>query len=383
MEGQYQRANLYVLLIGPPATGKSNALKVAHGDLLTAVKALHLAPTDVTREAFYDVLEGSVSSYNENGEMQVQSSIVAFLDEWAVFVRKNDEPFTTFLADIYDNPNHRDYWTKARGNQGIEFPNFTMAGGVTMKQLRERFTDQALEGGFPSRIIMVYSDTKIDVPMGLRRVGDNSEDAAIRLNREKQSELCKELVHDLEAIMVMEGEYRWTDEAAGIAEMWKEAGMPPVPPDPRLTYYCERRMAHFTKLCMVLSAGRRDDLIITGKESEDAKQVLIDVERWMPHAMSALGANEYYNQLQFGRDVVIAYCKMKGKTESGVQVPCPEWFLRQELAQEVPIYQVNVLLENLVKMRWIDIASRDPLGDPDGPVTFIPGVHRSDRSKAS
>ena len=359
VEGQRQRANLYVLLVGPPATGKSNALKTVSGEFLVHLQALHLSPTDVTREAFYEILEGSVGTYREDGEPQQQCSLTGFLDEWAVFVHARDEPFMTFLADVYDNPTKRDYVTKTKGKNAIEYPNFTMAGGVTMKQLKDRFTDQALEGGFPSRIIMVYSDKKIVVPTGLRRQSDSIE--STRTNTKERIELRKQLIHDLERVMLLEGEYIWENAAADEVDTWVKAKMAPVPTDPRLNYYSERRMAHFTKLCMILAASRRDELIVTLGDAKDARETLLEAERWMPHAISALGANDYFDQLKLGHAIVIAHHKRTGK-------PCPEWKLRQGLASEIPIYLCGPLIESLVKMRWIDQA-----GDPVTSPQYVPG----------
>jgi len=344
VEGQTQYPNLYVLLIGPPASGKSTALKIVRDQILVpASKAsvLKLTPTDVTKEAFYEKLEGSVQIVNMNGTSERHMALVALIDEMAVFLKKNDEQFMSFLADLYDNPIVRDYSTKTSGENHLENPCLVMAGGMTPKQLKERFSDQTLEGGFPSRLVMVYSEERIVVPTELKKRG---VDRAPKTNFNEN--VRKQLIHDFEAMLHITGEYEWEADAADALERWKEDGLPPAPKDPRLLYYCERRMAHFSKLCMIFAAARSDERIITLEEVKIAKAVLLEAESFMQHAVSSIGANEFYDQLKLGRSLVESLYRITAK-------PVPEHRLRQELAADVPLHVVQLLLDSLVKMQWI------------------------------
>jgi len=348
VQGQRQRANLYVLLVGPPATGKSNALKVAYNDFLAEMSVLTKAPTDCTKEAFYQVLEGADSTYEEDSERQAQSAVVGFFDEWAVFLKPRDEAFMSFLSDIYDNPPVRDYKLKTQPGAHIEYPNLTMAGGVTMKQLRERFTDSTLESGFPSRIIMVYSEEEIQVAAGFKVRGMDRDEELMLVLRHQKRELRKAMMHDLQSMTLLEGEYEWDPAAADLALTWTDAGLPPQPSDPRLTYYAKRRMSHFCKLCMIHSAMKRDDLVVMIEDVEQSKKFLLEAEGMMPYAVSALGSNEYFDQMKFARKVVEEYCRVYNNR------PCPEHVLREKLLDTVPIHLTAMLIDSLVKARWIE-----------------------------
>ncbi len=61
---------------------------------------------------------------------------------------------------------------------------------------------------------------------------------------------------------------------------WRGIGIahPPIK-DPRLDYYLQRRHVHLLKLCMIFSASRSGDFIITTKDFERARETLEKAEK--------------------------------------------------------------------------------------------------------
>lgn len=360
VEDQIQFPNLYLLLVGPPATGKSTALKIARDHFLAEIKTIHLTPSDITKAAFYEYLESAAQPFRIGEETETHSSVTGFLDEWSTFVEERDRDFMGWLADIYDNPTKRDKHTKTAGKNFIERPCFTMAGGVTLKQLRERFTDQALEGGFPSRVLLIYSDEYVKVKTGLKRKGRGKEERTDR--RKTRNSLWRALLHDLEMIATMVGEYQWTDEAADAFESWVDGGLKPVPGDPKLFFYTHRRLAHATKLCIIFAAARSSSLEITLEDFEEARKTLIEAETQMPRAVAQLGASDQIEVAKLAVKVVEAYWKEHNKA-------CPEHVVRNEIASEVKeLYMVQHVLQAIEQMRWVEKVGTDqfPLYAPKG-----------------
>lgn len=349
--GQDQFPNLYVLFVGPPATGKSNAIKFARDALIAEVSTIKLTSSDITAEAFYIELESAHETYQISGEADRQTCITGFIDEWSVFVKEHSDRFMSFLADLYDNPPRRDYKTKGQGENHLFKPCFNMLGGITPKQLRTRFTEQALEGGFSSRIILVFSKDKIKVPSNIRRRGTPGDTKSRKVNLELQ----KRLRHDLEVIQTLNGEYEWDDAAADLWDEWEEGGFEPMPQDPKLMYYNERRDQHCIKLTMGRAAGRRNELVIMPEDFTDARDMLIEAEVRMPDACAAMGTSKLFDSIKLARQVVQVEWRQTGK-------PCPEHKIRQAIANDVEPNMVGYVIDSIVKMKWII-----QVGHPDHP----------------
>ncbi len=354
--GQEQHPNLYVLFVGPPAVGKSNALKFARDRLLAETSTIRLCSGDITTEAFYIELEAAHETYQINGEPERQACLTGFIDEWSVFVKENQDRFMSFLADIFDNPPRRDYKTKTQNENHIYFPCFNMFGGITPKQLRTRFNDQALEGGFSSRIILVFCKEKVVVPSSLRRRGDSDKPADMKMNEA----LGKHLQHDLEVIQTINGEYTWEDGAADAWEAWEKTEFSPVPQDPKLMYYNERRVVHTVKLCQAYAAARHDDLVIHLEDFEAARNLLLEAEVTMPEACSAMGTSRLFDSIKLARKMVEIEFRRTGK-------PCPEYKIRQEIANDVDPHMVPYVIDQLTKMKWVI-----QVGHPDHPAYLPP-----------
>jgi len=135
-----------------------------------------------------------------------------------------------------------------------------------------------LGGGLLSRCVFVFADRKerfvaypgLAVPRDISAVADL-------------------LVEDLAAISRLSGEFGMTPEAVEWGEAWYERLFSKVSADPRLRDYVTRKQTHLHKLAMILSASRRDDLIITEVELQDAEHALNKVEEKMGNVFNQVG----------------------------------------------------------------------------------------------
>src|SRR5262249_9096010 len=100
------------------------------------------------------------------------------------------------------------------------------------------------EQGFTSRFIMIYSD---DQPI-------------IDIFNTPYREMPTDMLHDLEVINSLIGEFGKTAEYAAAHYNWKQNGFAvdgfPAPTHPRLASYCSRRASHLIKLSIVSSVDR-------------------------------------------------------------------------------------------------------------------------------
>jgi hypothetical protein len=363
IEGQYQFANLYTLLVGPPGLGKGNAVKPMQR-MLRKLGTIHLSPRGLTKRAFYTEMEACEHSDVDpvSNSIEVHSSLTAIIEEFGVFLLPRDIEFMDALADVYDNPEVFSYKTQHSGENEVKYPNFNLLACSTPRGIRERFTDDIFEQGFPARIIMIFSDEQVRVPLFKERP--------------KLDEMEMDLVHDLEQIACIKGTYRWSTDAQVNLDAWYANRMPPVPSDSRLAHYNARRLAHITKLSMVMCASRTDELIIAPQDLGNARLALLEAETAMGGALSAIGANPLKAQIAAARKLVELHWQREHK-------PMTEHKLLQFLYNEVPVNYVNPCIQGMLDAAWIRVTGGEAPNRTFMPVE-LPGdkVRDTDRHGA-
>ena len=340
IRGQDQFANMYIMLVAPPGIGKGNALKHAMW-LCREVDGIIITPQGITRRAFYSTMEAAATS-NINIETQEHyrhCSMAGFIEEFGVFVKSGDLDFMYHLADVFDNPPQFHYKTEHAGENNIENACFTMLTACTPKGLKDILSDEALEMGFPARMVMVYSDEQIDVPLW-----DEPEHIP---------KLREDLVHDLHEIFRLKGVFTWTPAAKDYLQSWVTSGLKPFPADQRFEHYNTRRLTQVTKLAMIVSAGRHNDLVIDVEDIAASKDLLLDAESVMHNSISALGANPLLTQQKYALALV-------EKRWKDAKVGVAESSLIRLVSAEVHPQYLQAFIEMLAQGRWLDVVGNRP-----------------------
>lgn len=334
VKGQDLFVSTYIALVGPPGIGKGNAIKPAIA-MLADIKDIKMAPTGLTRRSFYDCLESSTRDPAFVGEEIVEHcSLTAFIEELGVFLKSGDTDFVYALCHIYDAPPWFHYKTSSAGENKVPNAWFSMLACVTQKGLKDILTDELMEIGLSARTLLIFSDEKIEVPI----FGEKPERAELRASLE----------HDLRQIAKIRGEYCFTSEGAQTLVEWNRTGMKPIPLDPRFMHYNSRRLTQVIKLCMILSAARSDDLVITEREVDEARSIILEAERLMPKAIESIGANPLLMQQQLGIKLINKWFR---ENKKGM----PEHKLRQALSLEVHPQWLDAVVDNLAFARWVSV----------------------------
>jgi hypothetical protein len=346
VKAQLLYPNVYILLIGRPGVGKGNAMKEL-GSWLRDMENIKMAPDGLTQRAFYTTLEHALIQDTdfEGGASAVDvldrghHSLTAFIEELGVFLPPGDNKFTYALCHVYDTPERFDYKTEHAGENHMSNVCFTMLSACTPKALKDIFTDQALETGISARTILIFSDDIIDVPI-----------FELPPNRDN---LKKDLLYDLHAISRIHGQYQFSEEAATELIAWSKSGFPPIPKDPRFEHYVTRRFVQIVKLCMICAASKRQDPVILPEDLFQAKTFLLDAERVMSGAVTAVGANPYLiQQQQAMRMINLNYQRqMKGTTEAEV---------RQRLSADLDPRYADMIISDLAKAKWVSATGEAP-----------------------
>jgi hypothetical protein len=275
--GYYQvYSNMFIILTSPAGRSrKSTALRIG--------KRLLKGIEEYGREIHFSTQASSVAalvsqfSRIQNPEHQ---SLSAYISELGSMLGSKSIEMTDFLTDIYDCNPDWDKQTIGRGLEKIEKPWFNLLAGTTPQWMGENLSKTAVEGGFVSRSIFVYEDTRLRV--------------AFPEITPEQREIERELVHDLAHISEIKGEFRFSPSGREFYREWYEDQDHLMEAkDYRIAGYFERKHVHVLKVAMAVSLAASDELLLTPSDIGTALQLLEELEPGMYKAFSSVGKNIY------------------------------------------------------------------------------------------
>jgi len=304
--GQVIYPNLYTVLIGPSGrTRKGVAIGIAK-EFLKNVPGISVAPESSSgRQAMILAMKRAFNSFNDptDGVMKFHCALTAFSEELSVFLGQGDIAYLSNLTDWYDSKDDWEYETVGRGKDSLQGLCLNLLGGTAPDWIQSMIPQEALGGGFTSRIIFIVEEKK-------RKIVPK------HTVTEEEMELGRALANDLERVALLTGEVKFTPVAEELYISWyishDEAlsnNRPPID-DPRFTGYCERRATHIRKLMLICSAARGDDLIITEEDFHKAKGFLEEAELNMPKTFGGLGKSRYSD----ATEVIKNYIQAMGMT---------------------------------------------------------------------
>jgi Protein of unknown function (DUF3987) len=323
--------NLYVVLVGPPATRKSTAMEPGINLLQRPGVNVKLAAQSVTREALIRELKNSAEMYtHSNGQMAYHSSLTIFSSEFSVFLGSKNSALIRDLCDWFDCSSQWTYRTKNMGDDVIVGVWLNIMGAITPDVIPSAIpSDILVGGGFTSRVIFVYEDKKG------KTVADTSYT--------KEEELLREhLGEDLEQVSILSGQFRYTKKFITSRIDWyvEYDKSPPVITDVRFQHYLGRRHDFVMKLCMILCAARTDSMVIDECDLVRALEILELTERKMPLALSGVGKSNYAAVLP----QVMVFIAQKGE--------CYIQDIMTAFRHDLTKYDLDRILDTLETMRF-------------------------------
>lgn len=327
--------NLYTVLVGPPGRCKKSTAMAIGRRMLNRVEGINFTTDSVTREA----LILNLSQSHADGH----SSMTAFSSEFASLLTSSGMDMVVFLTDIYECPVEWAHKSKMGGTQKIKAPYLNLLGATTPDWIARSLPLDTVGIGLTSRVIFVYQDTPRRRP-------------AFPSLTPEQRELEELLIHDLQKISTISGEYILEPLAKEKYEAWYQGRIENPNPtgDPRLAGYYERKPMHVLKLAMLLAASNRSEPEILVSDFDEALIQLAKVEERMPRVFAAVGRNPLaYDQEQIMLTVInskagilqaeiINMFKHNLRKEEVIEVLdllTTVKVIRQELTKEGPLYK--------------------------------------------
>lgn len=290
--------NLFILLVGPPATRKGTAMNITKRNLRQATK-IRFAPTDTSgkRQGLIKAFEGDFDSEEEQElaklitvtdgvsaedmlsalgetEMNVSPENVNYIfvaaSEFTTFTGSGNSEFLVFLQEMYDGESY-DYRLKNEHKILLD-PLMSLIGCTTPTNIADSLPAAAIGQGFMSRVLLVFGDQKYK---RIARPPELPENLAVEIRR-----VFSTLFYEFE------GPFQESDSVKKLEEKLYDTEIHIS--DHRFIYYIERRHTHLLKVAMCLTAARLSQTI-EQEDIEIADALLKLTEPAMPDALGEFG----------------------------------------------------------------------------------------------
>jgi len=270
--------NLYIVLVGPSATGKGTAMKFA-SDIIEQIPTIRLSAQSTSLQALIRRMkETNLTDVNiETGEQSYHSSLTIFSTEFTVFLGYHNQELIAALCEWYDCHNRWTYETIARKKEEIVGVWVNLFAGTTPDAIQASLPIESIGGGLTSRIIFVVEEKRGKLVI-------------VPTKTEKEIQLQQKLIYDLEAINQLSGVMQYTEGFLKIYTEWCQYADTHRPfQDKKFDGYCGRRRKHLITLSMVCCASHSDEMIITSEDIERAIFLLSEVEMKMGKVFKGMG----------------------------------------------------------------------------------------------
>lgn len=277
--------NFYIILVGKAGrVNKSTSINYGM-KLLKRLQGIKFGANSLTWQFLVEDLRNAAEAWpvGEDGSFITYSCVTYAASELGTLIDPKDTNMMDVLTDLWDNNTDWKRGTRGEGMKVIENPWVNIIAGTTPEWIADRMPVNLIGAGFTSRCLFVYETEKRQLIPYPRRA---AQKANVRV-----WDMAPELIQDLEHISQLQGEFTLTEEAYELGEAWylEHYNAPPVQLNERdFGGYISRKQGHTHKLAMVLSAAKRDSLVITAEDLNEAIQLVSSLETTMPLVLGGM-----------------------------------------------------------------------------------------------
>lgn len=296
--------SFYVIFVAPPGVVSKTTTMDMGIDLLKNVPGIKFGPDVVTWQALVTAFAGAREEFQYGEDFVPMSPITLASGELGNLLNPQDRDMVNLYIALWDGRSSFEKVTKGSGTDIISAPWINIIGCTTPHWIADNMPAATVGGGFTSRCVFVYADSKetlIALPDEHTRPDHDSYAAA--------------LTADLEHIATnLVGPYTILEEARvwirqWYAELWAPENM--QMDDKQLEGYRARKQTHMMKLALVLSASRGDSMQITLEDVVLANKMLEATEPNLDKVFSRIGRTEDSLQAERFIDFIRRYGKVR------------------------------------------------------------------------
>lgn len=351
--------NFYVVLVAPPGIVSKSTTASIGINLLKEVPGIHFGPDVVTSQALIGAFETSTEEFELNGAFYPMSAVTISSSEFGNLLNPQDKAMVDLLVDLWDGRDTFTKLTKMSGNNEVRAPWINLIACTTPSWIGNNFPEYMVGGGLVSRMIFVYAEQKrryVAYP-GLAVPKDHSK---------MKEALVSDLVHIAAKLC---GPYSLTTEAVAWGEDWYKDHFERVAPtlsDQAFGGYIARKQTHMHKLAMVLSAARKDELVIDVDDLARANVAISALEDTMPKIFKQIGRTEESRNAE----KFLEYVQRRGKVPFAeayryVKIEFPGWKEFENMtAAAIRSGQMKLMvLGGVQHLAWNDTPSNPEMTD--------------------
>jgi hypothetical protein len=334
--GSYHNfANLLVMLIGDPGSGKS--VVKATADLWRSAKDEYGAPAffvgsnDYTKSALVDALSEATQTYQPTN--YVYHSLLLPNDEFANSFPVYDPAFLSFLSTVWDADQNYEERRRKNGKPiVITNPIMTCLFGYQAALLHKTLIKEANDQGLLRRTILIWNE---HIPTNSLLEGSPPD-----------LKLKQQICDRLSEIRLMAGTMKWETNSDSMIDKWEQAGGLPRPIHPHLANYVKTRPQFLIKLAMIASISESFDMSIYPRHVERALSWLLEAETIMPEVFESMkSANSDVDTLEAWYAYALLY--QHNYFEHHGQSIVPDGILRKWIQNKVPSQKIPQLLNHM------------------------------------
>lgn len=318
--------NMYVLLVGAPATRKSSAANNV-GKLLRLSGYEKFAANKTSKQQFVEALAATPRDLDLD-TWDTVDAVTINTDEFIDFIGQGNTEFIVLLAHLWDN--HTQYVEEYKKRKALaQNPTVNLLSCATPANLQLGLPQEAGGTGFLSRVVCVYSE-----PTNIRITRPPKADEKIEAD----------IAEMLRNVRSMQGEMQPTERAWNLIDRIYQDYI--YLSDVRLAYYNGRRLTHLLKLCMCIAANygsyqiERDHVL-------EANTILVYTEEQMHKSFGEYGNSKYAKV----NGKIIQFMESAARPVDAVEIHTA---IAGELDTMFDLYKI---LDNLTKGGRIQVSS--------------------------
>ena len=272
--------NMYVVLLGPPATGKTSAMRRAEENVRTFEDVSVSAQSETPEGLIRFLRDKCVKTFDLAGVPTPYTPVTCFLSELSNFFSKDAQGMIDVLTGVWDcggKSFHRR--TKGQGEDLIPRPNINLLACTTQDWITTYLKSDIIGGGFTRRVNFI-NETSTDDSKRVPWPDSTPEQERARQN-------CIAYGRVLQSVS---GEMQYGQGARAYWDKWYCTR--PISQEADIRGYHKSKPTLLLKVATLIALSKEPKLIVNVEDLEVALAILDKTETHLAKVFQGIGRNE-------------------------------------------------------------------------------------------